>query len=44
VKSIKEMDAEKGFTAQQDDSSVDLTDSPTIKYKVDKDDVNDGDW
>jgi hypothetical protein len=44
VKSIKEMDKEKGFKPQQDDSSVDLSDSPTIKYKVDKDDVGDGDW
>lgn len=44
VKSIKEMDKEKGFKPQQDDWSVDLSDSPTIKYKVDKDDVSDGDW
>jgi hypothetical protein len=44
VKSIKEMDAEKGFKPQQDDSSIDLSDSPTIKYKVDKDDVGDGEW
>jgi hypothetical protein len=44
VKSIKEMDEQKGFKPQQDDSSIDLSDSPTIKYKVDKDDVGDGEW
>ncbi len=44
VKSMKEMDKEKGFKPQQDDSSVDVPDSNVIKYKVDKDDVGDGDW
>jgi hypothetical protein len=44
VKSIKEMDEQKGFKPQQDDSSIELSDSPTIKYKVDKDDVGDGEW
>lgn len=43
VKSVKEMDAEKGFAPQQDDSSVDVPDDKIIKYKVD-DEVQDGDW
>ncbi len=44
VKSVKEMDQEKGFTPQQDDSSVDV--SKVIKYKMPKDpnEVQDGDW
>lgn len=46
VKSIKEMDAEKGFKPQQDDASVDVPDEKIIKYKMpkDKDDVRDGEW
>jgi len=45
VKSIKEMDAEKGFTAQQDDDSVDLSQSDKIQYFIDNPDrVSDGDW
>ncbi|MEP7294319.1 MAG: hypothetical protein ABI835_21195, partial [Chloroflexota bacterium] len=42
VKSIKEMDAEKGFTAQQDDSSADV--GYVVKYKVDANQVEDGRW
>jgi hypothetical protein len=42
VKSIKEMDAEKGFSPQQDDSSVDV--GYVVKYKVDSDDVGGGKW
>ena len=44
VKSIKEMDAEKGFTPQQDDSSIDVPDDQIIKYKLDSDEVQDGEW
>jgi hypothetical protein len=45
VKSVKEMDAEKGFTAQQDDSSVDV--GYVVKYnvgKADKNQIEDGKW
>jgi hypothetical protein len=42
VKSIKEMDAEKGFAAQQDDDSVDV--GYVIKYKIDPNHVEDGRW
>lgn len=34
VKSVKEMDAEKGFTGQQDDSSVEVPDGQVHKYKA----------
>ena len=45
VKTIKEIDAVKGFAAQQDDSSVDLADSETIQYQINNpDQVSDGDW
>jgi hypothetical protein len=46
VKSIKEMDAEKGFTPQQDDDAVDVPDDKIIKYHMpdDPDAVQDGDW
>ncbi|MEL6929049.1 MAG: hypothetical protein AAFO95_10470 [Cyanobacteria bacterium J06600_6] len=45
VKSIKEMDAEKGFPAQQDDNSVDLSHSEKIQYFIDNSHkVSDGDW
>jgi hypothetical protein len=44
VKSVKEMDTEKGFTDQQDDSSVDVPDDQVIKYPVDPDDVSGGEW
>ncbi|MEM8719637.1 MAG: hypothetical protein AAGE84_10050 [Cyanobacteria bacterium P01_G01_bin.39] len=45
VKSIKEMDAEKGFTAQQDDDYVDLSHSEKIQYFIDNpNQVSDGDW
>src|SRR5262249_4482192 len=47
VKSVKEMDAEKGFKPQQDDSSVDVSDEEIIKYKMppkDPNEVDDGDW
>ncbi len=45
VKSVKEMDEEKGFAPQQDDSSVDVPDEKIVKYKMDDpDDVRDGEW
>jgi hypothetical protein len=45
VKSVKEMDAEKGYKPQQDDDSIDV--GTVIKYNLDDDDPNrvgDGEW
>jgi hypothetical protein len=42
VKSIQEMDAEKGFTPQQDDDSVNV--GYIVKYKIDPNQVEDGQW
>jgi hypothetical protein len=42
VKSIKEMDEQKGFTPQQDDDSVEV--GSVISYKVDPNQVEDGEW
>ncbi len=42
VKSVKEMDAGKGFAPQQDDSSVDV--GYVVKYPVDPNRVEDGEW
>ncbi len=42
VKSVKEMDAAKGFAPQQDDDSVEV--GYVIKYKTDPNQVEDGDW
>ena len=45
VTSIKEVDAEKGFVAQQDDDPVDLSNSDKIQYFIDNpNQVADGDW
>ncbi|NDJ76646.1 MAG: hypothetical protein GYB65_10340 [Chloroflexi bacterium] len=46
VKSIKEMDADKGFAPQQDDDSVNVPEDKIIKYPVqdNPDVVDDGDW
>jgi hypothetical protein len=45
VHSIKEVDAEKGFTKpQQDDESVDVPDEKIVKYNMPDDPVQDGDW
>ena len=39
------MDAEKNFTAQQDDQSVDLSNSDKIQYFIDNPNkVSDGNW
>ncbi len=42
VKSVKEMDNEKGFAAQQDDSPVEV--GYVVRYKVDPNNVGDGKW
>jgi hypothetical protein len=46
VKTVKEMDAAKGFTGQQDDSSFDVPDSQVTKYHPPKSGspVADGKW
>lgn len=45
VKSIKEMDQEKGATKPlQDDDPVDVPDDKVIKYNIDPDEVEDGNW
>ena len=46
VKSIKEMDAEKGFTPQQDDESIEVPEDKIVKYHMpdDPDAVQDGEW
>jgi hypothetical protein len=44
VKSVKEMDEQKGFEPQQDDSPVNVPDDLIVKYKVKTDDVQDGEW
>jgi hypothetical protein len=44
VKSIKEMDKEKGFAPQQDDSSVEIAHQQIKKLPVDPNQVRDGDW
>lgn len=42
IKSIKDMDAEQGFAPQQDDDSVDV--GYVVKYKVNPNQVEDGEW
>lgn len=42
VKSVKDMDAEKGFAPQQDDASVDV--GYVVQYPVDPNRVEDGEW
>jgi hypothetical protein len=44
VKSVKEMDTQKGFTPQQDDDSIDVPDEQVVKYKMNPDEVEDGEW
>lgn len=45
VQSIKDMDEEKGFGSQQDDSSVNVPDDQITKYNIQSDDeIKDGDW
>ena len=45
VKSIKEMDAQKQLGVQQDDDSLDITNSNIINYSIENPDrVSDGNW
>lgn len=44
VKSTKEMDEQKGITPQQDDEPVEIPDDKVIKYKMDDEEVKDGNW
>jgi hypothetical protein len=47
VKSVKDMDADKGFAPQQDDSPVNVPEDKIIKYPVksaDPNEVKDGEW
>jgi hypothetical protein len=46
VQSIKEKDAEHGFTPQQDDEPVDVPEDQIVKYEMpdDPDAVQDGEW
>ncbi|ADG82854.1 hypothetical protein [Thermincola potens] len=44
VKSVKEMDKEKGFAPQQDDSSVEIPENQVKKIKLDPESVIDGKW
>ncbi|MBE2198343.1 MAG: hypothetical protein IAE79_07005 [Anaerolinea sp.] len=37
IKSVKEMDAQKGFAPQQDDDSVEIPDGQVVSYEVDAD-------
>jgi hypothetical protein len=43
VKTVKEMDKEKGCTSQQDDKSIVVPEDKIIKYKIDSK-VKDGNW
>ncbi|MEW6208381.1 MAG: hypothetical protein AB1631_08435 [Acidobacteriota bacterium] len=44
IKSVKEIDKEKGFAPQQDDDTVNVPEDKIITYKIDKNEVEDGDW
>jgi len=45
IKTVKEMDKEKGFTSQQDDTSIDVPEDKIVKYKLGSDEeVSDGNW
>lgn len=44
VKTVKELDQEKGFTPQQDDESVDIAKNKIIKYDLDSNEAKDGAW
>lgn len=44
LKSVKEMDQEKGFQPQQDDDSIDVPDEQIRKLGEDPDQVQDGEW
>jgi hypothetical protein len=45
VKTVKEMDKEKGFTPQQDDESINVQEDKIIKLDIDSNkEVKDGNW
>lgn len=45
IKTVKEIDKGKGFTPQQDDESIEISEDNIIKYKIGSDEpVDDGDW
>ena len=45
VKTVTEMDKEKGFTSQQDDTSINVPEDKIVKYKIGSDEeVSDGNW
>jgi hypothetical protein len=45
IKSVKQMDEEKGFKPQQDDEPVEVPEEKIVKYKMDSDEgVQDGEW
>jgi hypothetical protein len=45
IKTVKEIDKGKGFTPQQDDESIEISEENIIKYKIGSDEpVDDGDW
>lgn len=44
VKSVKEMDEEKGFEGQQDDSSFEVPSDKIVKYGMPDGKVRDGEW
>jgi hypothetical protein len=44
VKSVKEMDQEKGFTSQQDDTTVNIENKQIKKIKTGPTTVKDGEW
>jgi hypothetical protein len=44
IKSVKEIDKEKGFAPQQDDDTVNVPEDKIITYNIDKDEVEDGTW
>lgn len=44
VQSIQEMDTKQGFMPQQDDDSVNVPEDQIIKYKLQTDEIEDGEW
>jgi len=45
IKTIKGINKGKGFTPQQDNESIEISEDNIIKYKIGSDEpVDDGDW
>lgn len=44
VKTVKEMDKEKGFGPQQDDTSVEVQDDQVVKYHMGRRKIASGSW